>query len=583
MSKRKTARIHSISTLEELYSYCTTRFEKRQMSEMIDTDVRYTYGSFRKTCDSISQLLSRYGIGSSDRVAILSQNTPNWTVAFFSLVAFGRVAVPILPDSSANEISNILAHSGSKALFVSKRFLSRFTDEQLDKLNLVIDIETLDIIRRKREAFTCDGRPSVPGPDDMAAIIYTSGTTGNAKGVMLSHRNFCTNITISYHAHRTSKRDVWLSILPMPHTYELTIGVLYPMSVGGKVCYLQKPPTASVLLHALKTVRPTIMLSVPLIIEKMYKSSVVPSIEKSTVLRWMRDHTPWLLWKLVGKRLKKTFGGRIKFFGVGGAKLDSNVEAFLKRIHFHYAIGYGMTECAPLICTAGVKQTHVGTTGGAAYGVDVKLKDVDPATGEGEIIVKGNNVMMGYYKDPDRTASVFTSDGWFRTGDLATIDEKGRFSIRGRMGSVIIGPSGENIYPEEIEHVINDLEGVDESLVVDDDGKLVALVQLNKNVLDWDHASEEQFFERLQAQKEAVLRAVNKQVSRFSQISRVEIQKEPFSKTATQKIRRFLYKKSATQQNENAAGMPDEKQTPHPEIPETKPDTTSATSEKNGK
>lgn len=542
MSKRKTERIHKISTLSVLYDYCTTRFEKRQMSEMLDSDLKYTYGSFRKTCDSISQLLARFGIGGNDRVAILSQNTPNWTVAFFSLVAFGRVAVPILPDSSANEIANILAHSGSKAIFISKRFLSRLSEEQLSRMSLVIDIEELKVIRKNKEAFTCDGRPTVPAPDDMATIIYTSGTTGNAKGVMLSHRNFCTNIIISYHAHRTSKRDVWLSILPMPHTYELSIGVLYPMAVGGRVYYIQKPPTASVLLPALKTVRPTIMLTVPLIIEKIYKSSVVPSIEKSPMLRWMKTHMPRLLYKLVGRRLKKTFGGRIKFFGIGGAKLDGTVEAFLKRIHFNYAIGYGMTECAPLICTAGVKQTHIGTTGGAAYSVDVKLKDTDPETGEGEIVVKGNNVMLGYYKDPDRTAGVFTDDGWFRTGDLASQDERGRFSIRGRLGTVIIGPSGENIYPEEIEHLINDIEGVDESLVVNDDGKLVALVQLKGNVLDWDHEGEEQLLEKVQQAKEAILRAVNKQVSRFSQISRVEVQKEPFSKTATQKIRRFLYK-----------------------------------------
>ena len=450
--------------------------------------------------------------------------------------------MPILPDSSANEIANILAHSGSKAIFISKQFHARLSEEQLSRMSLVIDIEELKVIRKNKEAFTCDGHPTVPAPDDMATIIYTSGTTGNAKGVMLSHRNFCTNIIISYHAHRTSKHDVWLSILPMPHTYELSIGVLYPMAVGGRVYYIQKPPTASVLLPALKTVRPTIMLTVPLIIEKIYKSSVVPSIEKSPVLRWMKMHMPHLLYKLVGQRLKKTFGGRIKFFGIGGAKLDGTVETFLKRIHFNYAIGYGMTECAPLICTAGVKQTHIGTTGGAAYSVDVKLKDADPETGEGEIVVKGNNVMLGYYKDPDRTASVFTDDGWFRTGDLATQDDRGRFSIRGRLGTVIIGPSGENIYPEEIEHLINDIEEVDESLVVDDNGKLVALVQLKGNVLDWDHEGEEQLLEKVQQAKEAILRAVNKQVSRFSQISRVEVQKEPFSKTATQKIRRFLYK-----------------------------------------
>ena len=532
-----------VDTLGKLFEYSTTIFEKNKMSVMLDSDMNYTYGEFRKKCNEVSARLSRYGIGAGDRVAILSQNMPNWTVAMFSLVPFGRIAVPILPDSSASEVTNILTHSQCKAIFVSKRHLGKISQECLDRLILVIDIEEMDIIRRDDSAYTCNGRVISPLPDDLATIIYTSGTTGNAKGVMLSHRNLVTNIKISYHAHKCTEKDKWLSILPMPHTYEMSIGVLYPLYVGACVYYLQKPPTPSVLLSALKTVKPTVMLSVPLIIEKIYKNSVLTTIFKSRVLKWMKEKMPSLLYGLIGMKLKAIFGGRIKFFGIGGAKLDSTVEAFLKKAHFPYAIGYGMTECAPLICTANTKQTKVGSTGGAAWGVSVRLNNVNPETGEGEIVVKGDNVMLGYYKDPARTREVFTDDGWFRTNDLAVQDEKGRFYIKGRLNNMILGPSGENIYPEEIEKVINDMDEVNESIVMERDGHLVALVQFNDNISDWDQEGEDEFFEKMEARKQAVLNFVNKHVSKSSKVNSVEVMKEPFEKTATQKIRRFKYKK----------------------------------------
>ncbi|MGN1046738.1 MAG: AMP-binding protein [Candidatus Cryptobacteroides sp.] len=539
-----------VDTLGKLFEYSTTIFEKNKMSVMLDSDMNYTYGEFRKKCNEVSARLSRYGIGAGDRVAILSQNMPNWTVAMFSLVPFGRIAVPILPDSSESEVTNILTHSQCKAIFVSKRHLGKISQECLDRLILVIDIEEMDIIRRDDSAYTCNGRVISPLPDDLATIIYTSGTTGNAKGVMLSHRNLVTNIKISYHAHKCTEKDKWLSILPMPHTYEMSIGVLYPIYVGACVYYLQKPPTPSVLLSALKVVKPTVMLSVPLIIEKIYKNSVVTTISKSRVLKWMKEKMPSLLYWFIGMKLKTTFGGRIKFFGIGGAKLDSTVETFLKKAHFPYAIGYGMTECAPLICTANTKQTKVGSTGGAAWGVSVRLNNVNPETGEGEIVVKGDNVMLGYYKDPARTREVFTDDGWLKTNDLAAQDEKGRFYIKGRLNNMIVGPSGENIYPEEIEKVINDMDEVNESIVMERDGHLVALVQFNDNIIDWDQEGEDEFFEKMEARKQAVLNFVNKHVSKSSKVNSVEVMKEPFEKTATQKIRRFKYRKdSSTEQN----------------------------------
>lgn len=538
-----------IDTLGKLYEYSTAMYERNTMSIMLDSDMRYTYGEFRKKCDEISARLSRYGIGAGDRVAILSQNMPNWTVAMFSLVPFGRISVPILPDSSENEVTNILNHSGSKAIFISRRMLPKLSRECMDKMVLVIDIEDFSLIKRDDSSFTCDGRVRQPQPDDLATIIYTSGTTGNAKGVMLSHRNLCANIIASLHAQKCGEKDVWLSILPMAHTYELSIGVLYPIFCGACVYYIQKPPTPSILTKALKETRPTIMLSVPLIIEKIFRNSIVPTIRRSRVLRWMQRKMPWMLYRIIGIKLRSTFGGRLKFFGIGGSKLDTHVEEFLKKAKFPYAIGYGLTETAPLICNAGVKYTKPGSTGVAAYGVSVKLINVNPETGEGEIVAKGDNVMLGYYKDPERTRSVFTDDGWFRTNDLATVDDKGRYYIKGRLNNMILGPSGENIYPEEIENVINNMEDVSESLVMERDGRLVALVQLNDNIIDWNQEGEDQFFEKLEARKQAILNYVNKHVNKFSKIKEVEVMKEPFEKTATQKIRRFKYKKNESGQN----------------------------------
>ena len=535
-----------IDTLAKLYDYSTALYENNKLSQMLDSNMGYTYGSFKLKCDELSHLLSRYGIGAGDRVAILSQNMPNWTVAMFSLVPFGRISVPILPDSSENEVSNILNHSGCKAIFISKRMLGKLSKECVDKLILIIDIETFSLIKKDDNAFTCDGKVTQPLPDDLATIIYTSGTTGNAKGVMLSHRNLCSNIIASFHAHKAGSKDVWLSILPMAHTYELSLGILYPIFCGACVYYIQKPPTPTVLLSAMKTVKPTIMLSVPLIIEKIYKNSVIPTIKRSRVLTWMQSHTPTLLCRLIGMKLKATFGGRIKFFGIGGSKLDITVEEFLKRAKFPYAIGYGLTETAPLICNAGVKITKPGSTGVSAYGVTVKLINVNEETGEGEIVCKGNNVMMGYYKDPERTRAVFTDDGWFKTNDLAAVDDKGRYYIKGRLSNMILGPSGENIYPEEIEKVINDIDEVNESIVLERDGRLVALIQFNDNIINWDQEGEDQFFEKLEARKKAILNYVNKQVNKFSKINDIEVMKEPFEKTATQKIRRFKYKKDSS-------------------------------------
>ena len=542
-----------VDTLGKLYEYATTVYAKNQYTQWYDTkEGGYTYSSFKAKCDGLSKKLTQYGIGAGDKVAILSQSMPNWSVAFFSIVPFGRIAIPILPDSSENEVTNILKHSESKVIFVSQRLASKLSQECRDKMTLVIDIETFEVLKADEDKFTCDGRTSVPTPDEIAAIIYTSGTTGSAKGVVLSHRNLASNVITCYHSCKRGEKDRWLSILPMAHTLEMTLSMLYPMYCGACVYYLQKPPVASLLLKAMKVVKPTTILSVPLIIEKVYKGSVLPTIQKSRTLTWMNEHMNGLMCKIIGMKLKKTFGGHISFFGIGGAKLDPNVEEFLLKAGFPYAIGYGLTETSPLLGYSMNKWRSVGSFGYPVYNVKLKLHDVDPQTGEGEVVAKGPNVMLGYYKDPVRTKSVFTEDGWFRTNDLAVQDEKGRFYIKGRKNNMILGPSGENIYPEEIENVINNVEGVTESIVVERNGRLVALVQPAENFIEWDNESEDKIYEKLDAWKDKLLKMVNKNVNKSSQVSSIEVMKEPFEKTATQKIRRFKYKDSSpTVESEN--------------------------------
>ncbi len=532
---------NNIDTLGKLFEYSTTKYSNNKQSQVIDGELYYTYASFKEKCESISNKLSQYGIGASDKVAILAHNTPNWTVAFFACVPFSRIVVPILTESSENEVTNILHHSDSKVIFISRKLLYKLSQESLSRMRLVVDIDTFEIIKADEEAFTCDGRVAVPMPNDIAAIIYTSGTTGSAKGVLLSHRNFISNIMACYYSHKCTDKDSCISILPMAHTYELSLGVLYPIYCGATVYYLSTPPVPALLMAAMKKIRPTALLTVPLIIEKIYRNSVLPAIRKSKTLSWLNEHHNRLMCRIIGWKLKKSFGGKLNFFGVGGAKLDTTVEEFLWKARFPYAIGYGLTETAPLICHAMYKDRYPGSIGYPVYGVEMRLDNVNPKTGEGEIVVKGDNVMLGYYKDPERTKEAFTEDGWFRTNDVASMDKKGRYYIKGRVGNMIVGPTGENIYPEEIESVINDIEGVNESIIVERKGKLVALIQFNENVIDWGCEGEAEFYEKLEAIKVKVMEIVNKKVSKYSKINYVEVMKEPFDRTATRKIRRFKY------------------------------------------
>lgn len=540
--KDKLQREEYVTTIRRLLDYAVAHYPDLVYSRLLGTDRGFTFEEFGKACETVSAKYDEMGIGAGQKIVLYAQNMPEWAVAFVATVASGRVIVPVLAESSEQEVANIVEHSEAVGLFVSEAKKNRVPQGVIDRMKFVYNLDTLEI-EKETPGEALSAPVPEPLPDDIAGLFYTSGTTGRAKGVMLSHRNLCQNVVAASYAQPAEEGERWLSILPAAHTYELALSLLYPLYAGGNVSYLQKAPTPSVLGHALQEVKPHIVCSVPLIIEKIYRNSVRKTIDKSRTLLWMEKVFPWLTYRIIGSKLKKFFGGNLKFFGVGGAKLDPVVESFLQMAGFPYAIGYGLTETAPLITAKVVGAGRSGTIGPCVRNVEVRLGGVNPNTGEGEIQCKGPNVMLGYYKDPERTAQVFTEDGWFRTGDLASRSADGFYTIRGRLGSMIVGPSGENIYPEEIESIINNFSGVGESLVVYKDGKLVAMVKFDESVINFDTQRTDQWMENLESTKQALMNFVNTRVRKSSKINEVEIMEQPFVKTATMKIRRFLYQK----------------------------------------
>ena len=520
----------------------------------------YTYEQMNGDIMRVAAMLSDLGIKKGDKVAILGTNMPNWGVAFFAISLAGAIVVPILPDFHENEIKTILEHSETKILFVSEGLFKDINKDAVTLLEHVILIEKFAIIPAGTKANQLgDLEASLPengqnftlpevDEEDLASIIYTSGTTGKSKGVMLTHRNLAWTAQQCTSLYKVKPEDRFLSILPLSHTLENTVGFLLPMKYGASVHYLRKPPVASVLMPALQQVKPTIMLAVPLIIEKVFKLKILPELQKNAISRTLYSMPPIrkILHRVAAKKLHKSFGGQLHFFGIGGAKLDLTVEQFLYEGKFPYAIGYGLTETSPLLAGAVVGKTKPGSTGVAMEGVRLRIADADPVTGEGEIQAKGLNVMKGYYKAPDITAEVFTEDGWFKTGDRGMFDKNGMLFIKGRIKNMIVGASGENIYPEEIESVINKMRYVLESLVVEKKGKLVAMIHLNMEEIEQNFkhmkAEAQQF---IQEKSEEILKEihkkVNEEVNKFSRIQQVVMQPFPFEKTPTKKIKRFLY------------------------------------------
>jgi len=511
-----------------------------------------TYKEVDNRANAVIAMLEKLGVKQGDKVGLLSSNMPNWGVTFFAITSMGAVVVPMLPDFSKLEVSNVIEHSEMEIVFASKGLISKVIASENNKIKNIIGIEDFSLIDSglnvKFDINTVSTTEYDVKETDMASIIYTSGTTGKSKGVMLSHRNICFTADKSRTVQPVNENDRFLSVLPLSHTYENTLGLILPMFGGACVYYLQKPPTPAVLLPALKEVRPTIMLTVPLIIEKIYRGKVLPAFTEKMVTR-MLYKVPTLRKKfnvLAGKKLLRTFGGELKFFGIGGAKLNKEVEKFLIESKFPYAIGYGLTETSPLLAGVAPGETKLQSTGPALEGVTLKIDKAGKYTGEGEILAKGPNVMMGYYKEPGLTKEVITEDGWFKTGDLGLFDENNYLFIRGRSKNVIIGASGENIFPEDIESVINNFKHVAESLVIQQKGKLVALVHFNREEIEqqYKHVKEEvshQVDEKCEELRKELREYVNDKVNKFSKIQLVETMQEEFHKTATKKIKRFMY------------------------------------------
>ncbi len=535
-------------TLKSLIYNTIERFSERPSIAYVSENP-ITYSDLGLKIEEIANLLFSFGLKKGDKVALFSHNMPNWVIAFFSVVAKGLVIVPILPDFSAEEAENVLNHSEAKALFVSDRLYQRIKDVNFPLLELVIKLDDFSVIKNKEEAVQTKIDDIEVLESDLGSLIYTSGTTGRSKGVMLTHKNMVHVALSAYHMFSISEKDVFLSFLPLSHTYENALGLLYPMAYGASIYYLERPPTASALLPAMAKIRPTVMLSVPLIMEKIYKSQVQGKFTKDKFSRAIYK-TPvfrWIIHRIAGKKLYQTFGGRLKFFGIGGAKLDSRVERFLKEGKFPYAIGYGLTETAPLLAGAAPNQTKLHSTGFALKGVELKIHEPNDK-GVGEIWAKGPNVMLGYYKSPETTAEVLTEDGWFKTGDYGKMTKGKRLYIKGRLKNIILGSGGENIYPEDIESVINNMQYVAESLVIEEDGFLVAKVLLDMEVLEKHYVNIKHILEEKKHQfhdwKNGFTKEVNEKLNKFSQIKRVDIMEKPFEKTASQKIKRFLYTKT---------------------------------------
>lgn len=538
-------------TLRELYLHSIATYADRPCFSMYERE-ETTYAQFGQRVDSVRKMLLQAGLCSGDKVALLSTNMPNWGVCYFAIVTEGMIAVPILPDFSGEELDMILIHSDAKALLVSDKLYTRVSRDVIQRMNIVIRTKNLGIITQRVAE---QGRFAEPQPEDVAVIIYTSGTTSKPKGVMLSHRNLCTQVAMEYDLFPVYPDDVFLSILPLSHTYECSVGMLYPFSVGASVVYLDRPPTASNLMPALRDVRPTIMLSVPLVIDKIYKSQVLAKMNSNTIWRFLYGKALFRkrIHRMAGKRLIKVFGGRLRFFGIGGAKLDPATERFLLEGRFPYAIGYGLTETAPLIAGAAPSMIRLGSTGPVLKGIEARLEGMNPATGEGEIVVKSPSAMIGYYKNPVATAEVITPDGWLHTRDLGLFDADGYLYIKGRLNNMIVGPSGENIYPEEIESVINGHMLVTDSIVKEERGRLVAMVRFDRAALERKYYDlKDEWGTKMDELKAEVLRYVNSKVNKFSRIAEVEVHEGDFEKTPTQKIKRYLYMKGNTRrQKEN--------------------------------
>ncbi len=516
----------------------------------------YTFGELAIEMLRLHVLFEQLGIKKGDKIALAGRNCANWAVAYLAIAAYEGVCVSILQDFTAEDIAHLLEHSDSELLFVGPYVWKELQNQKMPaKLKAALSLEDW------RPLFAAEG-VSVPDskawdaaykakyphgiePEDvsftadpyiLSLINYTSGSTGSPKGVMLNGRSLSNNVEVGMKMLPVDPGQRLVSMLPLAHMFGQICELLYPLCSGTHIYFLTKSPTPSILLKAMKDVQPYLVVTVPLVIEKIYKQKLDPTLSKWAIRSfWNVPIIGDLLKSRVKSGLRNAFGGKLRYFICGGAAMNPVVEKCLMDIHFPLSIGYGMTECGPLIGGNPPKYFKARTGGVPVMNMEVKIDEPNQA-GIGEILVKGENVMMGYYKNPEATAAAFTEDGWLRTGDLGRLDKKKNIYIKGRCKTMFLGASGQNIYPEEIEDKLNNQEAVGESLIVERDGKLVALVFPDETL------TKRMTLAEIQALMRANLEKLNALIPSYSRVANIEVQDKPFEKTPKRSIKRFLYK-----------------------------------------
>ena len=519
-----------------------------------------TYEDVSRNIAMLHLCYEKCGLKKGDKIAICSRNQANWGVSLLSALTYGAVPVPLLHEFKPENIHFLVNHSEAKVLFVDDTVWEGLSENEMPDLKIIFQISTFKyiyaadkklkaVLDKMEESFAArypDGfKPSdinyyEDSAEELALINYTSGTSGFSKGVMLPYRSLYTNLYLSGHVAepQMNSSSEQVAMLPSAHMYGLQFEFLYQVSIGAHVHFLTRVPSPKVIMKAFSEIHPDLIVAVPLIIEKVYKSMIKPIVDKNAFYL----NIP-ILDQIVMKKIRngmvEAFGGRFEEVILGGAPFNPEVEQFLRRIKFPFTIGYGMTECGPIITYVKWTHTREGSCGLAVPGCEIRIDSVDPESVPGEIQVRGSNLFTGYYKNPEATANAFTEDGWFKTGDMGVMDSDGYLYIKGRSKCMILGPSGQNIYPEELEAIINNVKYVVESLVIEDNGGLTALVYPDFHQAELDGISPRE----LEARLLEGLPGINKRLPAYAQIRKMEFMPEDFERTPKRNIKRYLYKR----------------------------------------
>ena len=501
------------------------------------------------------------GLVKGDKVAICSRNQANWGVSFLAALTYGAVPVPILHEFKPGNIHYLVNHSEAKVLFVDDVIWENLSEAEMPGLYVVVQINTFGFLYSKTEGMSQIREhlnesfghkyPNNFGPEDLnyyedspeelALINYTSGTSGFSKGVMVPYRALYSNIEFAHvqaMPQLDNTADV-VSMLPSAHMYGMMFEFLFEMTIGAHVHFLTRVPSPKVIMQAFADIKPSVIIAVPLIIEKVYKSKLKPILDRNKMIMNL-PIIDKVIHKKILNELVNAFGGRFYEVIIGGAAFNPEVERFFHKIGFPLTVGYGMTECAPIIGYADWKDAKLYSCGRSVMNMEIKIDSPDPENIPGEVLVKGANVFLGYYKNEEATASVFDKDGWFHTGDMGVMDKEGFLFLKGRSKCMILGPSGQNIYPEEIEGVVNNVTYVVDSLVIEDHGILVSLIYPDYHQAELDGLSKEE----LEAKIQETLPEINKQIPNYAKIAKIEFLPEDFERTPKRSIKRYLYQRN---------------------------------------